>query len=109
MKLRLFILGLAVVITISGCAAKRRQQYIDSHPDLPEEIKECLLSRNIVKGMNEEQAILSLGKPNKKDTYENYFGITEIWTYGDCIGKKCSMLYFDAQGQLAYFSRYRSE
>jgi len=109
MKLRLFILGLAVVITISGCAAKRRQQYIDSHPDLPEEIKECLLSRNIVKGMNKGQVLLSIGKPNKKDVYENYFGITEIWTYGDCISKKCSILYFDAQGRLVYFSLYRSQ
>ena len=109
MKLRLLILGLALMVTISGCAGKRRQQYINSHPDLPEEIKESILSRNIVKGMSRKQALLSLGKPNKKDTYENYFGITEIWTYGDSASKKCSMLYFDAQGRLAYFSRYRSD
>jgi outer membrane protein assembly factor BamE (lipoprotein component of BamABCDE complex) len=109
MKLRLLILGLVVMVSISGCAGKRRQQYINSHPDLSEEIKQSILSRNIVKGMNKGQAILSLGKPNKKDTYANYFGITEIWTYGDCISKKCSILYFDNQGRLVYFSRYRSE
>jgi len=109
MKLRLIILGLAVMVLISGCAAKRRQQYINSHPDLPEEIKDCLLSRNIVKGMSKEQVLLSIGRPDKKDTYQNYFGITEIWAYGDSASKKCSMLYFDSQGRLVYFSRYRSE
>ena len=111
MKLRaiLLILGLVVMVSISGCAAKRRQRYINSHPDLPEEIIHSILSRNIVKGMNKGQVFLSLGKPNKKDTYEDFFGLTEIWTYGDCISKKCSMLYFDTQGRLVYFSRYRSE
>jgi len=97
------------MVSISGCAAKYRQRYINSHPDLPEEIKECILSRNIVKGMSKEQALLSIGKPDKKDTYENYFGITEIWAYGDSASKKFSMLYFDAQGRLVYFSRSRSE
>ena len=109
MKLRLLILGLAVMVTISGCAAKYRQRYINSHPDLSEEIKECILSRNIVRGMSKEQVLLSIGKPDKKDTYENYFGITEIWAYGDSASKKFSLLYFDAQGRLVYFSRYRSE
>ena len=109
MKLRLLILGLAIMVSISGCATKRRHQYINSHPDLSEEIKDCILSHNIVKGMSKEQVLLSIGKPDKKDTYQNYFGITEIWTYGDSASKKCSVLYFDSQGQLTYFSRYRSE
>lgn len=97
------------MVMLSGCAARRRLEYIDSHPDLPEEIRQGILVGTIVKGMNKKEVILSLGKPTKKDIFNDAFGAMEVWTYGDCINQKCSMLYFNSGGQLLYFSRYGSE
>jgi len=108
-KILTFIL--CIIIFLSGCAsyAKRIQRYLDHHPEVPEEIKQNLLTRKLVQGMNKQQVRLILGKPQEIEKHLCAFGTLEIWNYGNCISTSCSVLYFDANGQLTYFTQYKSQ
>jgi len=81
MKKTLFILG---ILLISGCATSiNRQEYINKHPQLTENIKQNILTSKICIGMNKEQVKISWGEPSHITTTTSTLGTTELWFYGN--------------------------
>jgi len=84
----LLFLGLAS----AGCATneyliKARQDYVDTHPKRSKEIKECILNSKIMRGMTEEEVILSWGDTLDKNKTVTAFGESEQWVYHKWIGE----------------------
>lgn len=59
----------------------RRKHYVNSHPSLPEEIKQNILNGVIQIGMTKEMVIAALGKPNNVQRSGDTTGIREVWVY----------------------------
>ena len=71
---------------LSGCTAdkyfiKARQDYIDGHPERPQEIKECIKEGAIMRGMTKEEVILSWGDTIHKNKTVTSLGESEQWEY----------------------------
>lgn len=82
----LLLLGLI----LSGCIAndysiKARQDYIDSHPQRPRKIRECIAEGIIMRGMTKEEVILSWGDTSNKNKTVTAFGESEQWVYDKFI------------------------
>ena len=71
---------------------QRRQSYIDSHPDLSDQMRDDILAGIIRLGMTKEQAEASWGKPYDINKSVYAFGVNEQWVYGE-YGS--SYLYFE--------------
>jgi len=86
---------LVLVMMLSGCATfekllseepsnyeqHMREMYIDSHPELSDEIKNKILNGKIAIGMTRTEVELILGKPNHINRSDNEEGSREVWTY----------------------------
>lgn len=59
----------------------RRQHYVDSHPSLPEEIKQNILKGVIQIGMTREMVLAALGDPVNVQRSGDSSGVREIWVY----------------------------
>jgi len=62
-------------------AAQRRQDYINSHPELSYTIKKNILEGTIRIGMAKEQVWASWGNPHKTQRSGDVSGIYETWLY----------------------------
>src|SRR5215510_6244564 len=69
--------------------------------DWPYDIKRAVLERRILKGMTEEQVILSRGKPNHVNTSVGSWGEHEQWVYNS------QYLYFENGVLKTYQTSYR--
>lgn len=85
-----------IVLTLLGCAAPvatqrqisqeqidnaRRQQFVDSHPNLPERTKQNILKGIIQIGMTREMVLAALGNPDNVQRSGDSSGVREIWVY----------------------------
>ena len=59
----------------------RRQNYVRSHPSLPEEIKQNILKGVIQIGMTREMVLAALGNPDNVQRSGDSSGVREIWVY----------------------------
>ena len=59
----------------------RRQTYVDSHPDLPVQIRRTILNGQLALGMTREEVIASYGFPNNVDKGDYIFDADEQWIY----------------------------
>ncbi len=59
----------------------RRQNYIISHPNLPEQIKQNILNGDASIGMTKEMVMAALGAPDDLRRSGDASGIREVWVY----------------------------
>lgn len=71
----------------------RRKWYLDNHPDISSEIRQCLLDgtstsayNKVMIGMTKEQMIVCKGYPNDVNTTVGSWGSRNQWVYGGVIG-----------------------
>jgi hypothetical protein len=62
-------------------SAKRREDYIETHPEISPEYKEAILNASIISGMNEEVIIASIGLPKRKKVLSAEPARSEVWIY----------------------------
>ncbi len=107
MRMMRFSVALVILFSLSGCAdlslQRGRESYAQIHPDLNKKTREMILSGNIVRGMTTSEVEASWGATYQKDSYSNFMGQVEIWTYGDCL-YSCHVLTFDSKGKLTDIS-----
>lgn len=86
-RVKLLFFALAV---FAGCATtkdfiKPTQQeideYIKSHPDLPEVDKSCLFDGRFEIGIKQETLYFLLGQPLKQEKVQQPWALQEKWTY----------------------------
>ncbi len=80
-KTIIFIGILSIFLSSFTTIQKRRQDYVDAHPELDYQIKESILNGEIELGMTKEQVVASWGHPaiiNKPDISR---GVYEQWEY----------------------------
>lgn len=70
----------------------RRQQYVESNPELPAKTVEYILAGKIVIGMTKEQVEASWGQPRDVNRTVGSWGVHEQWIYGSYAG---CYLYFE--------------
>jgi len=103
MKKLLFILS---IFLLSGCATTiNKQEYINKHPQLTEEMKQNILSSKISVGMTKEQVETSWGKPRSISTTISPLGNVELWWYGEyssCLSFAENKLIIIQQTKSAY-------
>lgn len=78
MRTKFLILGLVCLFAFS-CATPRRQDYIKTHPDISQRIKDAILKGDILIGMTEAQVIASRGTPYKVNRSTGSYGVHEQW------------------------------
>lgn len=89
--MKMHILILVFIMLIGGCATynynlSRRQEYVNSHSGLPQDIKQCILEGSIRIGMTKDEVESSWGRPQNKQTMVSSWGVTETWiTYNNSI------------------------
>jgi len=102
----IWLIGLLFLgLTLAGCATneyliKARQDYIDSHSQRPQKIKECIAKGSIMRGMTKEEVIVSWGDTLYKNKTVTAFGESEQWVYNKWIGEGADIsnrqyLYFE--------------
>ena len=64
-----------------GVSMKSRQKYVNTHPSLSPQIRQCILERKIVSGMTCEEVIASRGKPDKENRTVDSKGVHNQWIY----------------------------
>jgi hypothetical protein len=64
-----------------GVSMKSRQKYVNTHPSLSPQIRQCILEKKIVSGMTSEEVIASRGKPEKEDRTVDSKGVHSQWIY----------------------------
>ena len=85
-----------IILILFGCAVPRANQpqmspqqiensrqhhYVNTHPDLPEEIKRNILNGDIQIGMTREMVLAALGEPDDVQRSGDSSGIREVWVY----------------------------
>ena len=85
-----------IVLSFLGCAAPvatqqqisqeqienaRRQQFVDSHPNMPDRTKQNILKGIIQIGMTREMVFAALGNPDNSQRSGESSGIREVWVY----------------------------
>lgn len=85
-----------IVLVLFGCAAPvanqrqislqqienaRGQHYVNSHPSLPEDIRQNILNGVIQIGMTKEMVMAAIGEPNNIQRSGDASGIREVWVY----------------------------
>jgi len=99
--------ALLVIFVIAGCASvslrQMREGYVQCHPNLNAKTREAILAGSIVRGMTRAEVEASWGPTYQKDSYSNFLGQVEIWTYGDCL-YSCHVLTFDSHDKLTDIS-----
>ena len=71
------ILILISIMFLAGCVTtkfnvERANTYLLSHPDRPAQIKEAISVGEVVQGMNEEEVIICMGKPDSVSITQSY-------------------------------------
>jgi hypothetical protein len=59
----------------------RRQNYVSSHPSLPDEVKKSILKGVIQIGMTKEMVLAALGNPDDFQRSGDASGVREVWVY----------------------------
>ena len=85
-----------IILVLLGCATPgpnqrqmspqqientRRQDYVISHPSLPEEIKQNILKGVVQIGMTRGMVLAALGDPANVQRSGDSSGVREIWVY----------------------------
>ena len=65
---------------------RRRQWYVDNHPELSPQIRAAILNGKIILGMAKESVRASWGKPNWGNRSVHTFGVHEQWVYDGQYG-----------------------
>jgi len=79
---------------IKKYAEEYRQHYIQIHPDLTQQIKNCILNKKICIGMTKEDVIASWGTPKDINKSVGSWGVHEQWIYGNPL-YGAQYLYFE--------------
>ena len=69
--------------TPSLVVSRRRQWYVNNHPNLTPQIRNSILNGNICLQMASEQVRASLGLPRDINRTVSTFGVHEQWVYGE--------------------------
>jgi len=82
------LLLLLLCLGLCGCVTNnyeliRRSGYVNSHSNLSQDIKQCILEGSVRIGMTKEEVMASWGNPRDKQQHISAWGITEIWTTYD--------------------------
>ena len=81
----LLILSLCFLL-LAGCTGlqdqKRREQYVDSHPELSGEVERLIVQGKIQIGMSKDEVLASWGKPRQIHQTVGPWGLHEQWVYG---------------------------
>lgn len=87
MRFKVF-LAILLCFILLGCSAyhwksfqpnKRREKYIQEHPDLTHLVKQAILRGDVILGMTTSEVIASRGQPWKVNRTTGEFGIHEQW------------------------------
>ncbi len=100
---------LFLIFLLCGCvsAQTRRQTFINTHPQIPQEHKDAITSGSIVKGMNRDEVKASLGTPWQKTISDSaVFEKTETWSYGECL-YHCEEITFDKNGLVVDYDTFK--
>jgi outer membrane protein assembly factor BamE (lipoprotein component of BamABCDE complex) len=62
---------------------EEKQKYIDANPGLSPAMKDAILNKGLVLGMNQEQVRISMGSPKKTTKTTTMRGTFEQWIYGN--------------------------
>jgi hypothetical protein len=82
MKICVWIVFMAILISCDPMAGRFRTKYCDNHPDLQENVRKAILEGRIIIGMTKEQVRAACGTPMNRKKGENDSGNSEIWFYG---------------------------
>lgn len=72
----------------------RRQWYINTNPDISNEIRECILNSksqydySLKLGMTKDQVAAAIGTPDDINRSSGSWGVREQWVYGGMIGNR---------------------
>jgi len=77
------------LLLISGCVSpqQRRQDYVDEHPGLNENVASAILAGRIAEGMTSDDARAAWGEPDQITTSVTEEGMQTIWSYKTPIGR----------------------
>ena len=110
-RLRKILSMFLIFVFLSGCAVaqKRRETYVNNHPETSKEYKEAILNGDVKVGMSRKEVQASLGTPWDKATSASaFFERVETWSYGECL-YKCDQIIFDKDGKVVDFDTYKDE
>jgi hypothetical protein len=65
---------------------EKKAEFVRSHQELSEQIRESVLAGQVCIGMPAEALELSWGRPRHKQKTTGRFGTSETWSYGDQFG-----------------------
>jgi hypothetical protein len=68
-------------ISLEQIENNRRQNYVSSHPNLPDEVKQNILKGVIQFGMTREMVLAALGNPDNVQRSGDASGVREVWVY----------------------------
>lgn len=91
MRIKILALGL-VCLFFMYCSMleigtqEKRQEYVDLNTWISPEIRETILSGDVILGMIPQQVIASRGKPRKINRTTGKWGIHEQWVYVSANG-----------------------
>ncbi len=80
----------ALLLTLTSCQSlliemmpsKRRQAYVDAHPNLSGNMERAILYGDVHIGMTAEQVVASIGRPERVNRTVTAYGSHEQWVYG---------------------------
>jgi hypothetical protein len=82
---KIMVLVIALALTACGFLTKmdrdRRTNYVASHPELTEKVRDCIFQGKIMFGMTKEEVIASWGEPARKNMSAGKWGIHDQWVY----------------------------
>lgn len=80
---------LTALLILAGCvgADRRRQNYLDDHPDLSPTIADAIAEGRIMEGMSSTEVLAAWGDPVRTSISVTEFGDQESWTYTTPIGQ----------------------
>ena len=92
---RLSFLFLAIVM-LTGCIESfdaylvrrrmERQTYVNTHPELSENVKTAIKEGHLLIGMTEDQVKIIRGAPDEINYTTTAYGSSEQWVYGHMAG-----------------------
>ena len=102
------IIRILIYLLIMSCVqctntVIRRQEYIKTHPELSLEIRNAINGGKILIGMNQEQVIISIGRPQKISRTTMSTGIHEQWIYAGMICLSTRDNYTERNYSYVYF------
>lgn len=98
----------AGVFLLTGCSTaqrdmQRRSAYVDSHPELSEDMAESIIAERVMVGMTEDMVAASWGQPSRTQEIKDEHAAV-LWVYGNAfVGGPLTNLYFDTDHKLVKY------